>query len=159
MISVVDNFYCAVRKKEIIRLKKIINNLKVDTFYLSLTKGCWKFGIQHEILLKNAGVLEIKLYRGRKALIIKFHKTATVFMGDYERFLDMLKRHGINKGVYITSGVFEQKIINSYRRRLRSDNKVKLEDMTRFGRGQLGWSRRSEEILKEKTLKLYKYLS
>jgi hypothetical protein len=158
LLSVVDNLYNVVRKKEIIRLRKIIRNLKVDLFYAALTKGCWKFGIQYEILVKNIDVLEIKLRRGKKELIIKFHKTLMVFMEDYDRFLATLKRYEVSRGIYITTGVFEQKIINSYRRGVSFDNKVKLEDMTSFGRGQLGWNGRSEDVLKEKTLKLYKYL-
>lgn len=158
MLSIKDIIYCKMRKKEVRNLKRTIKYLKVDTFYEALTKGCWKFGIQYSILAKNNDTLEIKLCRGKKGVVIKFHKTLMVFMEDYERFLAALSRNSTSRGIYITTGVFEYKIINSYRRGISFDKKVKLEDMFSFGRGQIGLWGKSEEILSAKDLKLYKYL-
>jgi hypothetical protein len=147
-----------VRRRELRYLKKATKALKVDCVCETLTKACWQFGTQYSIIVKNNDTLEIKLSRGKKEVIIKFHKTLMVFIDDYERFLATLSREKVNKGVYITTGVFEHKVIRNNRREIPTDRKIKLEDMFSFGRRQLGWKGKAEDMLRTRKLNLYKYL-
>ena len=158
MNSIVDKIYYRIRRKELRSLKRAFKIIKVDSFYEALTKGCWKFGTQYNIIVKSNDVLEIKLSRGKKQIVIKFHKTLMVFMDDYERFLATLSRQNVKRGVYITTGVFEHKVIRSNRREIPTEKKVKLEDMFSFGRVQLGLWGKSQDMLRTRKLNLFKYL-
>ncbi|WP_242947220.1 hypothetical protein [Clostridium haemolyticum] len=40
-------------------------------------------------------------------ILFKYHRTGMVFHEHYEEFLNQMKIYGGNKGVYITTGVFE----------------------------------------------------
>lgn len=158
MNSLVDKVFYRIRRKELRSLKRALKIIQVDNFYETLTKSCWKLEIHYSLIVKNSDILEIKLCRGKKEVIIKFHKTLMVFMEDYERFVATLSRHNVKKGIYITTGVFEHKVIRNNRSKIPTEKKVKLEDMFSFGRSQIGLLGKSQDMLRSRRLNLYKYL-
>lgn len=153
-----DNIYCRIRREESEKLRRLIKRLKVVKFYESLTKGCWEFGVQEKIIIKNSEMLEIKLSRGEKELLIRFHKALKVLVVDYEKFINTLRENNIHRGVYITTGEFDRDIIKNYYRLTGEDNIVTLEDGISFGRKQIGWSGKARDIFVYKKFKLARYL-
>lgn len=158
MLSLIDSLYCSIRKDEIRKLRKIMRRLTVENFFEALTKSCWEFGIQYEILIKNNDLLELKLSGLRRQNIVRFHRCDMVFTDDYERFINTLVRNDVNKGIYITTGVFEFKIVKSHKKLTPSNRKVRLEDCISFCRKQMGFFKREAKILKTRNLRLYRYL-
>lgn len=153
-----DSIYCRIRREEAEKLRRFIRRLKVAKFYEGLSKGCWEFGVQEKVLIKSSELLEIKLSRGEKEVLIRFHKTLKVFVEDYVKFIDTLRENGLRKGVYITTGEFEGDIIDDYYRLTGEYNKVTLEDGISFGRKQIGWRGKARDILVYKKFKLDRYL-
>lgn len=158
MLSVMDSLYCSIRREEFRKLSRIIRRLTVDKFYEVLTKNCWEFGIQYEILIKNNEILEIKLSGMKRQSILKYHTTAMVFEDEYEKFVNTLARHDIYKGIYITTGIFDFEVIQKSKGVIPSKRKVKLEDCFSFYRKQMGLFRGADEVFKAKNFKLYRYL-
>jgi hypothetical protein len=132
--------------------------LKIVKFHESLTKGCWEFGVQEKIFIKNNNMLEIKLSRGEKEVFIRFHKVFKVFLEDYEKFIYTLRKIDVYRGIYITTGEFDRDIINSYSRLADTYNKIILEDGISFGRKQIGWRGKARDIFVYRKFKLDRYL-
>jgi restriction endonuclease Mrr len=86
-----------------------------------------------------------------------FIKKDMIFLEEFESYLDDLYKYDVTKGVYITTGVFEQRIrdkcsfIPMYK-------KIKLVDKYNFIKDQLGVNGKALEVFKENRFKLYKYL-
>ncbi|NLZ47958.1 MAG: hypothetical protein GX895_04075 [Clostridiales bacterium] len=158
MLSFMDSVYCRIRREEAEKLRRFIRRLKVLKFYESLTKGCWEFGVQEKIITKNNDILEVKLSRGEKELLIRFHKCFKVLVEDYENFINTLQENDIHRGIYITTGEFHKDIISNYYRLTGANNKVTLEDGISFGRKQIGWRGKARDILVYKKFKLARYL-
>ena len=122
-----------------------------------ISKICWNNGIEYEAILKKPETL-LLLLRGKKdVLLLKFVKKDMIFLEEFESYLDDLYKYDVTKGVYITTGVFEQRIrdkcsfIPMYK-------KIKLVDKYNFIKDQLGVNGKALEVFKENRFKLYKYL-
>ena len=136
----------------------MLKKIKIDTVFDAITKSCWKHGLQYETIIKNNEVIEIRLKSRREQVLFKFHKTDMVFVDDYEKFVLKMELLDIKRGVYITTGVFEGKVVKNYRRVFPFFNNVNIEDNVDFIKGQLGLWGKAAEVFKYKKLNFYRYL-
>lgn len=158
MFGLIDIIYSRLRRNEIIKAKFIIKKIRTDTIFDSITKSCWKYSIQYETLLRNQEILDVKL-KGRKEIILfRFHKVDMVFIEDYQRFTNNMEVHGVKRGVYITTGVFERKIINEFKKIIPVYRPVKMINNFDIAKSKLGLFGTSAEVFKHSKLKLFKYL-
>lgn len=157
MNSFINKIYLIIRKKEIFKAKIKLKKVKTDLVLKVLTKICWNCGIQYEIIIKRYDVLILKLTGKKENIIFKYHKTDMVFMEDYQRFLNYIDEYSAQKGVYITTGVFENKILSDLNHFIFND-KVKLVDCISFIRYQLGLFNDTYKAFTKDTLKFYRYL-
>lgn len=158
MLSLMDDIYCRIRSEEAEKLRRLIRRLKVAKFYESLSKGCWEFGVQERVIIKNDELLEIKLSRRDKEVLIRFHKTLKVLLDDYVKFINTLRENNLHRGVYITTGEFDRDIIDRYYVLTGYGYRVILEDGMSFGRKQIGWKGKARDILVYKKFKLARYI-
>ena len=157
MVNIYNKIYFKFRKREVCKAKIIMKKLDLDNIDKGISKICWNSGIEYEAILKKPETL-LLLLRGKKdVLLLKFVKKDMIFLEEFESYLDDLYKYDVTKGVYITTGVFEQRIrdkcsfIPMYK-------KIKLVDKYNFIKDQLGVNGKALEVFKENRFKLYKYL-
>lgn len=136
-----------------IRLKKI----SIETVLQCISKNCWRFGIQYEVLIKTSDTLVIKIRGKKQCILLRYHKADMVFYDDFCRFLNFLVAENIPKGVYITTGVFEERILKVKSNPL-FRKQIMLEDYRQFIIGQLLFTGQNSDRFKQKKLKFFKYL-
>ncbi|WP_052447376.1 hypothetical protein [Clostridium polynesiense] len=141
--------------KAFIKFKKIT----IDTVQDLITKNCWEYGLQYEIMIKTPLTLEIAVIGRNKTHYLRFHKAPMIFKEDYIRFESLINNSSYDRGYYITNGVFEgclEKMNhngNFFRR-----GRIKLVDKGDFLVGQHWIKQSSFEAFKFKKLNFYKYL-
>lgn len=149
--------YYKLRKDEIAKAKYMLKRMKTEVILDIITKCCWRYSIQYEILIKNLEILEIKLKGSNETVLLKFHKSGMVFHEDYEKFLLAMDVHGVRRGIYITSGVFEGRILKQHKN-VFSKKKVIIQDNFHFIKGQLGLKESAHNVFKLKKIDFFKYL-
>jgi hypothetical protein len=150
--------YTEVRKNEIEKASIMIKKLKTDHVFNSITKSCWKYDIQYETVIKNGEILELKL-RGRKeAVLIRFHKVDKVFLEDYQRFTTNMEVHGVKRGIYITTGDFEDCIMKHYKKGIPFFRPIKLVNSFDLIKSRLGLHGSAGDVLRCKKIKFFRYL-
>lgn len=154
-MNFIDEFYLKIRNKEIIKAKNKLKKLTINTIADNITKNCWKNNIQYDVILKNSDELLIKLEGRSKMWLLKYDKSAMVFYDEFDKFLNYMDIYKAEKGIYITIGVFEPKILKSCHHIFYSD--VKLIDSIKFIKEQLGFRKKCEEIFKYGKLNFYAY--
>jgi hypothetical protein len=142
-----------VRRKEAIKAKNMLKKIKIDTIYEILTKYCWKYGMQYDILYKSVELMIIKLCGRREVVLISFSKADIVHMKEFEQFIMKINMYKGNKGIYITTGIFEESIEKSYKQ-----FDMELVDGFHFIKSQIGIASNAEEVFKYNKFKFYRYL-
>lgn len=154
-MNFIDGLYAKIRSKEIIKAKNKLKKLTVNTITDSITKNCWKNNIQYDIILKNSEELLIKLDGRGKVWLLKYDKKTMIFYDEFDRFLNYMDIYKAEKGIYITIGFFETKILKSCHHVFFND--VKLIDNIKFIKEQIGYCKKSDEVLKYGKLNFYSY--
>jgi hypothetical protein len=157
LLGLLNTVYGRIRRNEIKKAKVMIKKIRIDMIFDSITRNCWKSGIQYETLMKNAEILDIKLKGRKEVVLIRFHKADMIFIEDYERFIIEMEVHGVKRGTYITTGVFEGKIIKINSKVYSLSRQVKVIDFFDFIKSQLGLYGIASEVFKSKKLRFYKY--
>lgn len=157
MISIYDKVYFKLREKEVNKAKVIIKRLDIEEVNKRISKICWSNSIEYETILKNSEVLLLLLKGNKDKVLLKFEKKDMVFLDEFDSYLNFFYKYSANKGVYITTGVFEERIkkkcsiIPIYK-------KIKLVDKYNFIKNQLGINGKAAEEFEGRKLNLYKYL-
>ncbi|NMM63243.1 hypothetical protein HBE96_11245 [Clostridium sp. P21] len=128
-------------KSELYRAKTKLKKVSINEVLNNITKSCWNYNIQYEIILKNSDKLIIKLIGREKKLLLKYHKKDSIMMRDYEEFLNWLEHCKIERGIYIATGFFEKKIYSDECNLFH--NKVKKIDVEKFIKKQMNIDRLS----------------
>ena len=68
--------------------------------------------LNYEIIEKNNNEFIVEISSSRKKTLIVFHKALAVTIYDYYKFIRLIQDREIDKGVYITTGVFQQDVYN-----------------------------------------------
>jgi hypothetical protein len=142
-----------VRRKEAIKAKNMLKKIKIDTIYEILTKYCWKYGMQYDILVKNVELMIIRLCGSKEVILVSFSKAEIVYVKEFEQFTMQINMYEGNKAVYITTGIFEEGIENNYKQ-----FDVELVDGFHFIKSQIGITSNAEEVFKYNKFKFYRYL-
>ena len=77
-----------------------------------IIKECIKEKLNYEIIEKNNNEFIVEISSSRKNTLIVFHKALAVTIYDYYKFIRLIQDREIDKGVYITTGVFQQDVYN-----------------------------------------------
>jgi hypothetical protein len=157
-LDVFDKLYSLIRKEELKKSETMLKKMKIETLFDILSKDCWEYGIQYDVLLKRTDTLEIKMKGRKQHIVLKFHKTNRVSLESYLRFLRILTLSEGQRGVYITTGVFEEHIWEQHKRKGALEKRVIIEDSFHFLRSQIGLANNSEDIFINNRLMFYKYL-
>lgn len=144
--------YLKLRKYEVEKAKAKLKIMNVDIILQCLTKNCWRYGVQYDVIIKTQDYFIIKLFGTRKNVLIKYHKTDIVFLEDYNRFLYEINLNESQKGIYITTGIFNFKMSKFL------NNRMILEDNIHFIKYQLGFSGTTQEVFYRKKIKFFKYI-
>lgn len=130
MNSLIDKAYTNSKEQEIYRGKAQLKKINIDVIAENITKSCWNYNIQYQIFLKTSNLLIMKLIGIEKTTLFKYHRKQKVSLRDYEEFLRYLDICNIEKGIYITTGIFEESINKSIKsifgRRVQRVDGVKL---------------------------------
>lgn len=157
MLALLDSLYYQLKKKEIEKASTILKRMKIDTILQNLSKLCWKYNIQCEIIFKTNDILSLKLSGNTEIILFKYHKAEVVYRKDVDFFMNELDRYNANKGFYITTGEFEFKNKSSIKS-LFCKNDVILQDCFAFIKNNLGLKGKVEKNFKTIRLSLFKYL-
>lgn len=125
------SFYVLMNSKNIEKSLMKFRKISIKKVSQIIVKECIKENLTYEIIKKNNNEFFIKIISGRKSTLIVFHKILAVTVCDYDRFIHLMQDRNIDKGVYITTGVFQQDVYN----RQETDrfiNKIKLLDGKEF---------------------------
>ncbi|WP_300346901.1 hypothetical protein [Clostridium sp.] len=93
-------------EKSLIKFKKISIKKVTEIMIRDFTKS----NAQYEVLKINNHELLVEVINGKKKTLIIFHKVLAVTLCDYERFSHLVEERACNKGVYITTGVFQEDV-------------------------------------------------
>lgn len=157
MVNLYNKIYFKLREKEVRKAKVIIKRLDLEEIDKRISKICWNNGIEYESILKNSEVLLLLLSGNKEKVLFKFEKKDMIFVEQFDSYLDFFYKYSATRGVYITTGVFEQRIkdVCSF---IPIYKKIKLVDRYNLIRNQLGVSGKALEEVKGSKLNLYKYL-
>lgn len=157
MRTLLNKVYYKLRKEEIERASTRFKRIKIDTILLILTKICWKYNIQYEIMIKTSDMLTIKLIGNQETVMLKYHKTDMVLKDDVDFFMNELDENKAHKGVYLTTGRFEQP--KGFRcRDLVIKKDCMLEDSFVFIKRHIGIRGKAASNFKIDKLNFFKYL-
>ncbi|MCM8711865.1 hypothetical protein M2651_12745 [Clostridium sp. SYSU_GA19001] len=110
MAQLLDFLYYKLREKEIERARIQLKIIKIDTILKYLTKICWKSNIDYKIIIKTSDMLIIRFTGIKETVLFKYHKAEMVLKEEMNFFVSKLDENKAHKGVYITTGKFEQTI-------------------------------------------------
>lgn len=150
-----DFVYFKIKRKEIKKAKYRLRRLKINTLLDLLIRNCKEKNIVYNVLEQSKSEMLVELTGSKEKLLLKYDRSDMVFDEEYDDFIDKMKKNKVNKGIYITSGVFQGGLHGS---RIIFSREVILQDYAHFMRSQLGLRGKTIDIFKNKKLNFYKYL-
>lgn len=150
-----DFIYFKIKIKEIKKAKYRLRRLKINTLLNLLITNCKEKNIIYNVLEQTKSEMLVELIGSKEKILLKYDRADMVFEEEYDNFIDKIKKAKINKGIYITTGLFQGGLHGS---RVIFNPKVILQDYTCFMKSQLGLRGKTIDIFKNKKLNFYKYL-
>ena len=106
------SFYVLVNSKNIEKSLMKFRKISIKKVSQIIIKECIKEKLNYEIIEKNNSEFIVEISSSRKKTLIVFHKALAVTIYDYYKFISLIQDREIDKGVYITTGVFQQDVYN-----------------------------------------------
>ncbi|HAT4113622.1 TPA: hypothetical protein ACY4SV_002108 [Clostridium perfringens] len=105
-------FYVLMNSKNIEKSLMKFRKISIKKVSQIIIKECIKEKLNYEIIEKNNNEFIVEISSSRKKTLIVFHKALAVTIYDYYKFILLIQDREIDKGVYITTGVFQQDVYN-----------------------------------------------
>ena len=106
------SFYVLMNSKNIEKSLMKFRKISIKKVSQIIIKVCIKEKLNYEIIEKNNNEFIVEISSSRKKTLIVFHKALAVTIYDYYKFIRLIQDREIDKGVYITTGVFQQDVYN-----------------------------------------------
>lgn len=106
------SFYVLMNSKNIEKSLMKFRKISIKKVSQIIIKECIKERLNYEIIEKNNNEFIVEISSSRKKTLIVFHKALAVTIYDYYKFIRLIQDRKIDKGVYITTGVFQQDVYN-----------------------------------------------
>ncbi|WP_270603130.1 restriction endonuclease [Clostridium perfringens] len=106
------SFYVFMNSKNIEKSLMKFRKISIKKVSQIIIKECIKEKLNYEIIEKNNNEFIVEISSSRKKTLIVFHKALAVTIYDYYKFIRLIQDREIDKGVYITTGVFQQDVYN-----------------------------------------------
>ncbi len=106
------SFYVLMNSKNIEKSLMKFRTISIKKVSQIIIKECIKEKLNYEIIEKNNSEFIVEISSSRKKTLIVFHKALAVTIYDYYKFIRLIQDREIDKGVYITTGVFQQDVYN-----------------------------------------------
>ena len=106
------SFYVLMNSKNIEKSLMKFRKISIKKVSQIIIKECIKEKLNYEIIEKNNNEFIVEISYSRKKTLIVFHKALAVTIYDYYKFIRLIQDREIDKGVYITTGVFQQDVYN-----------------------------------------------
>ncbi len=106
------SFYVLMNSKNIEKSLMKFKKISIKKVSQIIIKECIKEKLNYEIIEKNNNEFIVEISSSRKKTLIVFHKALAVTIYDYYKFIRLIQDREIDKGVYITTGVFQQDVYN-----------------------------------------------
>ncbi len=106
------SFYVLMNSKNIEKSLMKFRKISIKKVSQIIIKECIKEKLNYEIIEKNNSEFIVEISSSRKKTLIVFHKALVVTIYDYYKFIRLIQDREIDKGVYITTGVFQQDVYN-----------------------------------------------
>ena len=106
------SFYVLMNSKNIEKSLMKFRKISKKKVSQRIIKECIKEKLNYEIIEKNNNEFIVEISSSRKKTLIVFHKALAVTIYDYYKFIRLIQDRKIDKGVYITTGVFQQDVYN-----------------------------------------------
>lgn len=149
--------YFILKKKEIKKARIRIKKIPIDDILKLIIKNCEDRSVRYKILEKNHDTICIDLFGKKEKVLLKYHKSDMVFREDYNEFINKLKREHVDKGIYITTGLFEAEI-HKNENKLLYLKKILLDDYYCFFKKQIRLFGKADTVFDKKQLNFYRYL-
>lgn len=106
------SFYVLMNSKNIEKSLMKFRKISIKKVSQIIIKERIKEKLNYEIIEKNNSEFIVEISSSRKKTLIVFHKALAVTIYDYYKFIRLIQDREIDKGVYITTGVFQQDVYN-----------------------------------------------
>ena len=106
------SFYVLMNSKNIEQSLMKFRKISIKKVSQIIIIECIKEKLNYEIIEKNNNEFIVEISSSRKKTLIVFHKALAVTIYDYYKFIRLIQDRKIDKGVYITTGVFQQDVYN-----------------------------------------------
>ena len=106
------SFYVLMNSKNIEKSLMKFRKISIKKVSQIIIKECIKEKLNYEIIEKNNNEFIVEISSSRKKTLIVFHKALAVTIYDYYKFIRLIQDRKIDKGVYITTGDFQQDVYN-----------------------------------------------
>ena len=106
------SFYVLMNSKNIEKSLMKFRKISIKKVSQIIIKECIKEKLNYEIIEKNNNEFIVEISSSRKKTLIVFHKALAGTIYDYYKFIRLIQDRKIDKGVYITTGVFQQDVYN-----------------------------------------------
>ena len=106
------SFYVLMNSKNIEKSLMKFRKISIKKVSQIIIKECIKEKLNYEIIENNNNEFIVEISSSRKKTLIVFHKALAVTIYDYYKFIRLIQDRKIDKGVYITTGVFQQDVYN-----------------------------------------------
>ena len=106
------SFYVLMNSKNIEKSLMKFRKISIKKVRQIIIKEFIKEKLNYDIIEKNNNEFIVEISSSRKKTLIVFHKALAVTIYDYYKFIRLIQDREIDKGVYITTGVFQQDVYN-----------------------------------------------
>ena len=106
------SFYVLMNSKNIEKSLMKFRKISIKKVSQIIIKEFIKEKLNYDIIEKNNNEFIVEISSSRKKTLIVFHKALAVTIYDYYKFIRLIQDREIDKGVYITTGVFQQDVYN-----------------------------------------------
>ncbi|WMJ79578.1 hypothetical protein RBU49_11930 [Clostridium sp. MB40-C1] len=153
--GIINLIYFKLRGKEIKKSRYRLRRLKIGTILGIIMRNCKEKQITWSVIEESKVELVVELIGKKEKVLLKYDRRDMIFHDEYYNFVANLKKTGIEKGVYITCGLFEE---NIHSNRNIFHKEITLHDYAYFMKNQLGLRGKYTDVFRNKKINFYKYL-
>ncbi|MCY6957035.1 hypothetical protein [Clostridium brassicae] len=153
--GIINLIYFKFRKKEIKKARYRLRRLKIGTILNIIMRNCKEKQITCNVIEENRLELIVELIGKKEKVLLKYDRRDMIFHDEYYNFVANLKKIGVEKGVYITCGLFEG---NIHGNRNIFHKQIALYDYAYFIKNQLGLRGKTIDVFRNRKINFFRYL-
>lgn len=157
MERIINKLYYNLRKSDLQEATEVLWDMSIDDIYNAITKECWKFNIQYEIIEKKDYKLALKLKGNSESVILVYEKFFAIEISEFYNFLCEIENNECDRGIYISICGYSEEVLRNAKEVSEYTN-FELIDLFKFCKYSIGWRGKVKMLLSTKKINFTMYL-